>query len=426
MPLGVFHTRRATVGHALADRGEQRVQLDVGAVEHHHVGIGDDADVRGRKLPSRPDPEEPHVRRRHAGAQQRVDDPRVVAQVEETAGSEREAFERIPRDARAPAATDGDDPAQALVSRTVAGQEHQAAFLAPRRAGAKIPAQLHPGDRAHAHMARGVMQPDLSGKGLHVGDRQRREPVLDGAPREILDRSRAEAQGVLTLDVQWNEHRARNGNMAEPRTGTSALEFLPTRASLPALREAVQGCRGCALYARATQAVFGEGRRSARVVMVGEQPGNEEDLQGHPFVGPAGRVLDRAMEAAGLDRADAYVTNVVKHFKWEARGSRRIHKKPGAREIGACLPWLEKEIELVRPEVLVLLGATAAQTLMGRAFKVTAHRGQVLESPLAPHAIATVHPSSILRAASSADRHREMERFTKDLQVVAALLNGHG
>jgi DNA polymerase len=214
--------------------------------------------------------------------------------------------------------------------------------------------------------------------------------------------------------------------MTEPKTGTSALEFLPTRVSLPSLRDAVQGCRGCALYARATQAVFGEGRRSARVVMVGEQPGNEEDLQGHPFVGPAGRVLDQAMEAAGLERADAYVTNVVKHFKWEARGSRRIHKKPGAREIGACLPWLEKEIELVKPEVLVLLGATAAQTLMGRAFKVTAHRGQVLESPLASHAVATVHPSSILRAPSRADRHREMERFTKDLQVVASLLGGRG
>jgi DNA polymerase len=210
--------------------------------------------------------------------------------------------------------------------------------------------------------------------------------------------------------------------MPTPKTGTSALEFLPPRVSLPSLREAVQGCRGCHLYAKATQAVFGEGRRSARVMLVGEQPGDQEDLQGHPFVGPAGRVLDEALVAAGIDRSDAYVTNVVKHFKWEAKGKRRMHKKPGAREIGACLPWLEKEIELIRPEVLVLLGATAAQTLLGKEFKVTAHRGEVLESALAAHALATVHPSSILRATTRADRHAQMERFTADLEVVARLL----
>jgi DNA polymerase len=213
--------------------------------------------------------------------------------------------------------------------------------------------------------------------------------------------------------------------MAAPiKTGTSALEFLPARISLPAMRDAVQACRGCALYANATQAVFGEGRRSSRLVLVGEQPGNEEDLQGHPFVGPSGRLLDEAMLAAGLDRAQAYVTNVVKHFKWESKGSRRMHKKPGAREIGACLPWLEKEIELIRPEVLVLLGSTAAQTIMGRDFRVTAQRGRPLESPLAAHTVATVHPSSILRAASREDRRREMERFTQDLRVVASLLDG--
>jgi DNA polymerase len=212
--------------------------------------------------------------------------------------------------------------------------------------------------------------------------------------------------------------------MPTTKTGTSALEFLPSRISLPALRDAVQGCRGCHLYARATQAVFGEGKRSARVVLVGEQPGDQEDLQGHPFVGPAGRLLDEALGLAGIDRAEAYVTNVVKHFKWEAKGKRRMHRKPGAREIGACLPWLEKEIELIKPEVLVLLGATAAQTLLGKDFKVTLHRGEVLKSPLAAHALATVHPSSILRAGTRAERHDQMERFTADLHVVARLLHG--
>ena len=211
--------------------------------------------------------------------------------------------------------------------------------------------------------------------------------------------------------------------MPAPKVGTSALEFLPPRTSLPAMRAAVQGCRGCHLHANATQAVFGEGPASARVVLIGEQPGNEEDLQGHPFVGPAGRVLDEAMREAGLDRAEAYVTNVVKHFKWEAKGGRRMHRKPGAREIGACLPWLEKEIERIRPEVLVLLGATAAQTLLGRDFKVTLRRGEVLESALAPHAVATVHPSSILRTRTREERRIQMERFTADLVTVARLLH---
>src|SRR5947209_15774968 len=160
----------------------------------------------------------------------------------------------------------------------------------------------------------------------------------------------------------------------------SALQFLPTRVSLPALREAARNCQGCPLYQNATQTVFGQGRRSARVFLVGEQPGNDEDLQGKPFVGPAGRILDEALAAASIDRADAYVTNVVKHFKWEAKGKRRMHKKPSAREIGACLPWLEKEIELIKPEILVCLGATAAQTLLGRDFKVTVQRGQVIQT----------------------------------------------
>src|SRR5439155_2917971 len=150
---------------------------------------------------------------------------------------------------------------------------------------------------------------------------------------------------------------------------------------------------------------------------VGEQPGNEEDLQGKPFVGPAGRLLDKGLESAGIDRGDAYVTNVVKHFKWVAKGKRRMHKKPSAREIAACLPWLEKEIELIKPEVLVCLGATAAQTLLGRDFRVTVQRGQVIQTAFTTHALATVHPSSILRQPTSEDRHREMDRFIADLKI---------
>ncbi len=206
--------------------------------------------------------------------------------------------------------------------------------------------------------------------------------------------------------------------------GASALQFMPAKISLSSLREAARGCRGCLLFKHATQTVFGKGRPSARVILVGEQPGNDEDLQGEPFVGPAGRILDEALGAAGIERGDAYVTNVVKHFKWVAKGKRRLHQKPGAREIAACLPWLEKEIELIEPEVLVCLGATAAQALLGRAFKVTARRGQVVSSPFAAHTVATVHPSSILRQQTSEERRREMDRFIVDLKVVAKLLDG--
>jgi len=212
--------------------------------------------------------------------------------------------------------------------------------------------------------------------------------------------------------------------MAAKSTAISALPFLPKRDTMEALRKAAAGCRGCPLYRTATHTVFGEGLETSRVVLVGEQPGNDEDLAGRPFVGPAGRVLDEALEAAGIARRDAYVTNTVKHFKWVAKGRRRMHQKPGAREISACLPWLDKEIELIRPKVIVLLGATAAQALLGRDFRVTARRGEVLETNLADHAVATVHPSSILRQRTSADRHREMDRFTEDLKVVAGLLDG--
>jgi DNA polymerase len=211
--------------------------------------------------------------------------------------------------------------------------------------------------------------------------------------------------------------------MASKRTvEVSALQFLPARLSLPALREAAKGCRGCPLYKNATQTVFGEGKKVARVVLVGEQPGNEEDLSGRPFVGPAGRVLDDALGAAGIARDDAYVTNVVKHFKWVPKGTRRMHKKPGAREVAACLPWLEKEIELIRPRVLVCLGATAAQAVLGSEVRVSVQRGRLITSNLAPRATATVHPSSILRQRSREDRHREMERLVRDLALVARWL----
>jgi uracil-DNA glycosylase family protein len=207
-------------------------------------------------------------------------------------------------------------------------------------------------------------------------------------------------------------------------TGTSAAEFMPLRPTLKSMRAAAQSCRGCPLYARATQAVFGEGAARARLVLVGEQPGNEEDRQGHPFVGPAGRLLDEALAAAGIARSDTYVTNVVKHFKWEARGKRRLHKKPGAREIGACLPWLQKELELIHPEVVVLLGATAAQALLGRQFRVSVDRGRPVAADFAGHALATVHPAALLRLPPQADRERELRRFIRDLQVAASLLNG--
>jgi len=202
----------------------------------------------------------------------------------------------------------------------------------------------------------------------------------------------------------------------------SAVPFLPERKSLKSMREAVQGCRGCPLYKNATQAVFGEGARTARILLVGEQPGNDEDLAGRPFVGPAGRVLDEGLRLAGIDRKDAYVTNAVKHFSWIAKGKRRMHKKPTTREVSACLPWLEHELELIEPRVLVCLGATAAQALFGPAFRVTAMRGRLVPSRLAPKALATVHPSSILRSRTDAERREAMKQFTKDLQVVARLL----
>ena len=188
------------------------------------------------------------------------------------------------------------------------------------------------------------------------------------------------------------------------------------------LREEAAGCRNCDLWQRGTQTVFGEGPVSAPIVFVGEQPGNDEDLAGKPFVGPAGKVFDAGLEAAGIDRSQAYVTNVVKHFKWEARGKRRLHAKPNAAEVQACMPWLRSELELVAPNLLVLLGATAAQAIMGTGFRITKERGKLLDCALAPAVMATVHPSSILRAPDSAAREEAMQGFITDLQFAARIL----
>jgi DNA polymerase len=192
--------------------------------------------------------------------------------------------------------------------------------------------------------------------------------------------------------------------------------------SLRSVAEAAKACRGCDLWSRATQTVFGEGPRTAKVLIVGEQPGDKEDISGHPFVGPAGRVLDEALADAGIDRKRVYLTNAVKHFKWRASGKRRLHERPNTAEVAACRIWLELELRLVKPDIVVALGATAAQALLGRAFRVTRERGKVVSSPLASRVVATVHPSSILRAPDDDSRHQEMRAFVRDLRVVAKLL----
>jgi len=211
--------------------------------------------------------------------------------------------------------------------------------------------------------------------------------------------------------------------MVKPeRVVTSAASLIPARPTATKLREIAKGCTACDLYTRGTQTVFGEGSPRARVVFVGEQPGHEEDLAGRPFVGPAGRLLDRALVEAGIARSKVYVTNVVKHFKWEPRGKRRIHAKPNEAEIAACRPWFDAELALSQPEVVVCLGATAAQALLGRQFRVSAERGRWVKSRLAPHVMATVHPSSILRAPDDETRHAEMRRFVDDLRTVAEVI----
>jgi DNA polymerase len=206
-------------------------------------------------------------------------------------------------------------------------------------------------------------------------------------------------------------------------TGTSAAEFIPHTTSLPVLREAAQNCRGCQIYCNATQAVFGEGPRDATVMFVGEQPGDQEDKAGKPFVGPAGQMLNDALAAAGVPRDEAYVTNAVKHFKWEPRGTRRLHSKPSAREVSACRPWLETEIKIIQPRMIVCLGATAAQSLMGPAFRITKQRGKpITGTKWAPWVMATVHPSSILRIPERDLREQAIEDFVNDLKVVARQL----
>jgi uracil-DNA glycosylase len=208
--------------------------------------------------------------------------------------------------------------------------------------------------------------------------------------------------------------------------GTKTLEqsalLIPSAADLPKLRELAADCKACHLWKLGTQTVFGEGSAKAKMLLVGEQPGNEEDLTGRPFVGPAGKVLDKALAEAGIDRRQAYVTNAVKHFKWVMRGKRRIHNKPVALEINACRPWLKAEIAVIRPKVLIFLGATASQSMLGRQFRVTQERGKFIESPLAPYVMATIHPSAILRAIDDQTRKIEMKRFIQDLKAAAMVL----
>jgi uracil-DNA glycosylase family protein len=206
------------------------------------------------------------------------------------------------------------------------------------------------------------------------------------------------------------------------KTLGDAAEFFPDKLTLPSLRAAAAACKACDLWKRGTQTVFGAGARRAFILFVGEQPGNEEDLQAKPFVGPAGRLFNEALLEAGIDRTQTYVTNVVKHFKWEPRGKRRIHKKPNAQEVSACRPWLEAEIAVVKPKVIVALGATAAQALLGPKFRVTKQRGEFLESTLAPFVMATVHPSSILRAPDAETRRLEQRRFVADLKQLARVI----
>jgi len=210
--------------------------------------------------------------------------------------------------------------------------------------------------------------------------------------------------------------------MRAKATERSAKLFIPEKPSLPKLRKAASGCTGCDLYKRATQTIFGEGPPKATVMFVGEQPGDQEDQSGKPFVGPAGKLLDKAMVEAGIPRNEVYVTNAVKHFKWEPRGKRRLHAKPSAREVGACRPWLEAEIAVVKPKMIICLGATAAQALMGPAFKVTKERGKVLQTQWAPALLATLHPSSIFRHPDPAEREKAYASLVEDLKLAAKAL----
>ena len=210
--------------------------------------------------------------------------------------------------------------------------------------------------------------------------------------------------------------------MAERKPATPATKLIPESPTLSELRKLAAGCQACDLWRNATQTVFGAGAENPEVVLIGEEPGNQEDLQGKPFVGPAGKILDRAMEQAGIDRNAVYITNAVKHFKWTPKGKLRIHQKPRADEIEACRPWLDAEIALTRPKLIVCLGATAAQSLLGSKFRLTQHRGEFISTPLKPPITATVHPSAILRAPTDKARHSMMDEFVRDLRVVARKL----
>ena len=267
-------------------------------------------------------------------------------------------------------------------------------------------------------------------------DRDHRRPVTRSpGPRGGDDETTSPGPGPSSGSLPRGTSRAKASGAAGPAggggyvdyatcpTGSSAAEFIPKTTSLSVLREAVNGCRGCALYCNATHGVFGEGPKGARVVFVGEQPGDQEDRAGKPFVGPAGRVLDEALEAAGISRDEAYVTNAVKHFKWEPRGTRRLHARPSAREVGACRPWLETELSIVKPKMVVCLGATAAQALMGPAFRITKQRGEVFaDTRRAPWLMATVHPSAILRIPEAGLRERARADFIDDLRRAAKQL----
>ena len=213
--------------------------------------------------------------------------------------------------------------------------------------------------------------------------------------------------------------KADAGRKAE---ATSAREFLPEKRTIPIMREAAQQCRGCDLYKNATQAVFGEGPASARCIVIGEQPGNDEDLQGHPFVGPAGRMLNKALEEAGIQRSGVYITNAVKHFKNEPRGKRRMHRSPNVAELNACRPWLEQELKVTRPKVIVCMGTTAARSILGRKVTLRDVRGKLMPSPYADNTLVTTHPSSILRSPDEESRHRNYDAFVADLKTVAKVL----
>jgi uracil-DNA glycosylase len=230
----------------------------------------------------------------------------------------------------------------------------------------------------------------------------RRPPARDGAAPSIIVRH----TGVVFILMTREKY-------------PGAEEFLPNRSTLPKLRTAVQDCRGCPLYLGATQAVFGEGPIDARIMLVGEQPGDREDLEGHPFVGPAGKLLDRALQAAGLERGKVFITNAVKHFYFETRGKFRLHKRPPAMAVKACRPWLDAEIKLLEPDVVVLLGATAAQAILGATFRITKDRGKFVDHDIAPAVIATFHPSAILRAPDEAAREKNFQLLVTDLKVAA-------